>query len=481
MVQSTNKLWVSLLSNKYTGGHNTLLASANSISSPTWSSIIRAKNILKEGYTWRIGSGSSSFWFSNWSSLGPIGNYVPIIDIHDLHLCVRDVLSAPGNRTQILYTNLPSAVENHINNIHIQFNHNIEDALIWSQNKNGTYSTKSGFNWLLTLRDPAADPTHLPWSWIWRLKVPEKYKFLIWLACQDAVPTLSLLHHRNITPSPTCARCREEDETFLHCVRDCHFSRIIWQRLGFTSNDFVTAALAYDWIKFGLSGTHSNTFIAGLWWVWRHRNSMCLSNENLSLIQLCSNIRSAASEITSAFSRDDSLTHSDRLVSWNSRNHEGHILNVDGSCIGTPSRSGYGGVLRNSAGRFISGFSGFIPNSTDILLAELTAIQHGLHMAIELNMNDLSCYSDSLLAVNLIMNDTPRFHIYAVLIQNIKDLLVARNISLHHTLREGNQCANYFAKLGDNSDAHFVVHQSPPADLLPLLRADAIGTFFVRS
>jgi hypothetical protein len=102
-------------------------------------------------------------------------------------------------------------------------------------------------------------------------------------------------------------------------------------------------------------------------------------------------------------------------------------------------------------------------------------------MAIDLNMNDLMCYSDSLLAVNLIMNDTPRFHIYVVLIQNIKDLLVDRNISLHHTLREGNQCADYFARLGTNSDAHLVVHQSPPADLLPLLRADVIGTFFVRS
>jgi ribonuclease HI len=197
--------------------------------------------------------------------------------------------------------------------------------------------------------------------------------------------------------------------------------------------------------------------------------------------QSCSNIRSAATEITSAFNSEDSSTHSERLVKWNSRNHEDHILNVDGSCIGTPSHSGYGGVLRNSVGLFISGCSCFIPNSTDILLAELTAIQQGLNMAIDLNMNDLMCYSDSLLVVNLIMNDTPRFHIYVVLIQNIKDLLVDRNISLHHTLREGNQCADYFAKLGTNSDAHLVIHQSPPADLLPLLRADVIGTFFVRS
>ncbi|XP_024628936.1 uncharacterized protein [Medicago truncatula] len=380
------------------------------------------------------------------------------------------------------YTNLPLAVENHINNFHIHFNDNIEDALIWSQNKNGTYSTKSGFHWLLTFRVPATDIIpHPSWSWIWNLQVPEKYKFLIWLACQNVVPTLSLLHRRNIAPSPTCARCGEEDETFLHCVRDCHFSRSIWQKIGFTGNDFFTATSAHDWFKIGMSSSLPDIFFGGLWWAWRHRNLMCLNNETMSLFRLCNNIVSAATYIKSAFDSEENVNHSDRFVKWNNRNHHDHILNVDGSCLGTPSRTGYGGILRNSAGLFISGFSGFIPNSTDILQAELTAIHQSLHMVIDSNMNDVMCYSDSLLAVNLIMNDTPRYHTYAVLIQNIKDLLSVRNITLHHTLREGNQCADFFAKLGANSDVHLVVHQSPPADLLPLLRADAIGTVFIRS
>jgi len=117
----------------------------------------------------------------------------------------------------------------------------------------------------------------------------------------------------------------------------------------------------------------------------------------------------------------------------------------------------------------------------DILLAELTVIHQGLNLAIDLNVSDLMCYSDFLLVVHLIRNDTPRFHIYDVLIQNNKDLLVNRNVFLHRTLREGNQCADFFAKLGATSDSHLVVHQSLPADLLSLLRVDAMGTYFLRS
>jgi len=232
------------------------------------------------------------------------------------------VLSEPGNHAQVLYTNLPSAVENHINNIPIQFNDSIEDALIWSQNKNGTYSTKSGFKWLLTVREPTVDQIpHLSWTWIWRLKVPKKYKFFIKIACQNGVPTLSLLHHRNITHLPTCAPCSEEDETFLHCVRDCHFSISIWQKIGFTNNDFITSNSAYDWIKLGSFGPRSNTFLAGLWWVWRHRNLMCLNNEHLSLNQLCSNIISTATDISLAFESEANPDHSERFVKWNGKNH----------------------------------------------------------------------------------------------------------------------------------------------------------------
>jgi hypothetical protein len=130
MVQSKNKLLVNLLSNKYTGGPNILHANAQANCSPSWSSIIRAKNILKYGYSGRVDSGSSSFWFSNWSPYGFLGNLAPIIDIHDLHLSFKDVFSNNGLYTQDVYTNRPPAIENYINNTHTIFIASVEDVFI---------------------------------------------------------------------------------------------------------------------------------------------------------------------------------------------------------------------------------------------------------------------------------------------------------------------------------------------------------------
>jgi len=65
---------------------------------------------------------------------------------------------------------------------------------------------------------------HILGPWIWKHQLPEKYKFLVWLAIHNVVPTLSLLNHKNITPFATCSCCDVQEETFLHCVRDCTFS-----------------------------------------------------------------------------------------------------------------------------------------------------------------------------------------------------------------------------------------------------------------
>ena len=82
----------------------------------------------------------------------------------------------------------------------------------------------------------------------------------------------------------------------------------------------------------------------------------------------------------------------------------------------------------------------------------------GLQLAVNLNFEELVCYSDSLLAFNLINGDTSLFHVYVVLIQDIKDLLNSRNYYIHHSLREGNHCADFMAKLGATTDVDLAVH-----------------------
>ena len=71
-----------------------------------------------------------------------------------------------------------------------------------------------------------------------------------------------------------------------------------------------------------------------------------------------------------------------------------------------------------------------------------------------------------------------KYHVHDVLIQDIKDLLVPSSVTVCHTLREGDQCADFLVKLGALSTSNLSTYDSPPNDLHPFLMTDALGTFF---
>jgi hypothetical protein len=99
-----------------------------------------------------------------------------------------------------------------------------------------------------------------------------------------------------------------------------------------------------------------------------------MNNETWSLSQISFNIRAMAGTSQNCFSPifNDRLV--DRYIKWNNNNHSCAILNVDDSCLGSPVRSDFGGIIRNTFGHYLVGVSGFIQGSCDIFLAKLYVI-----------------------------------------------------------------------------------------------------------
>lgn len=85
-----------------------------------------------------------------------------------------------------------------------------------------------------------------------------------------------------------------------------------------------------------------------------YRNMMCLSNETWFLTRLSFQIQNSADTIEASFQKI-SVTPPHHMVKWNQNNHLCRILNVDGSCIGFPTRAGFGGVIWKNVGYYLSG------------------------------------------------------------------------------------------------------------------------------
>jgi hypothetical protein len=106
----------------------------------------------------------------------------------------------------------------------------------------------------------------------------------------------------------------------------------------------------HDWLKAGLLGTHSLTFDVIIWWVWRHRNMMCLSQDNWSIHHLVFHFQSMVATFNNCLIINPSSAKEDIFIKLNHNNHSNVILNVDGGCFGSPARDGFGGLLRNYVG-----------------------------------------------------------------------------------------------------------------------------------
>ncbi|MCH85317.1 ribonuclease H protein, partial [Trifolium medium] len=129
---------------------------------------------------------------------------------------------------------------------------------------------------------------------------------------------------------------------------------------------------------------------------------------------------------------------------------------------------------------WVRAFAGNIGFS-NILHAELLTMYHGLNLAWELDIKDMICYSDSKTAINLIEKPINEWHHFAAILHNIKDLLAMDwRVTVVHTLREGNACADYLAKLGARNVEVFSLLATLPVGIKLFLLADASGSWFTR-
>jgi len=177
----------------------------------------------------------------------------------------------------------------------------------------------------------------------------------------------------------------------------------------------------------------------------------------------------------------DAIQKAIRQVKWIPPLNNIIKVNVDGSSLSNPGRSGFGGLIRNNNGDWLLGFSGFC-SITSCLAAELYAIFHGLRIAYDAGHMNIILESDSRMTFDLIMSDVQAHHPHAPLISQIVQLQHRDWIvNFHHTLRQGNECADWLAKHGTSSSDALKSWIVCPPQLHHSLLDDALGVARLRS
>ncbi|KAJ1375902.1 hypothetical protein SESBI_50507 [Sesbania bispinosa] len=111
--------------------------------------MVKAKQVLKQGFRMDFNCGNTSIWYSGWTSLGPLCNLLPFVHISDTQRCVKDLWNAGGWDFSLLYTLILEAIQTHICSIPIPPSAPVEtDSWSWWPNSDHKYKAKSGYLWL---------------------------------------------------------------------------------------------------------------------------------------------------------------------------------------------------------------------------------------------------------------------------------------------------------------------------------------------
>ena len=149
-------------------------------------------------------------------------------------------------------------------------------------------------------------------------------------------------------------------------------------------------------------------------------------------------------------------------------------LNTDASVLPSSGRAGGGGLLRDSNGAWVQGFSRLI-GSSNVLLAELWALRDGLTMASNLNIEKLIIHMDASEVINLLSKPFSTNQLTQPIVTDCRSILqVFQEYRVQHCYRETNRAADLLANMGRCQDVQFISFVNPPFAVLEALEYDSI-------
>uniref|UniRef100_A0A2N9F4S2 Reverse transcriptase domain-containing protein n=1 Tax=Fagus sylvatica TaxID=28930 RepID=A0A2N9F4S2_FAGSY len=425
-----------------------------------WKSILNARHVITKGSRWRIGNGcSTKIWSDKW--LPPPSSGKPltppcslphdafvsnlILDAGIWNKPLIDQIFCPGDAQLIMGLVLSTR--------------RVDDKLIWSREKNGTYSVRSAYRLLCEhtfATDPGCSDTGVWrqfWKRVWSLRVPHKVQQFLWRASTDSLPTMANMRRRNIVPTAYCPFCQLADEDVRHALWSCPVLTSVW-----ASNALATKLFRRHHGTF--LDILSDLFVMGtiqsiavlafmLWLLWNRRNKALYRNEVESLDSIPTLALRLSSEYLSAQELPECPTTTKSRTKWKPPTASAFKVNFDAALFKDQQWTGVGVIIRDGQGLPLATLSKRFPYLYSIDDAEALAAREALQFAVEIGISNtiVEFEGDSLTISNALKYQDSSFASYGDIIDEAR--LIARSfhgVSFSHVKREGNCAAHMLAR-----------------------------------
>jgi len=485
-------LWTRLLREKYCQRRDPEVSTGRVAScSNAWRGIMETMDFTNKGMGAIIGDGrQTEFWNHKWLDGKVLLNYTlhPIPD-EQRHYTIRDYWDQNnGWHWSRIGQLLPADILHRIASFGLA-NDLIADRIAWTASKSGRFNVKSAVRVLQGV-EPLSATT---WRWIWKIRVPHRIQTFLWLLFHRKLMTNVERVRRHIHPNPLCEICYEGEEDLDHLLRYCQNAKEVWHALETQGVECHAKNKALQvWLQSNLAGAQVDStwpakFAITMWYIWKWRCAAYFDSTEIIPSDKGLFLGGKYQEILNAMDKDrlpvcpENRGTVERMIRWEPPADDWIALNTDGAAKSNCGVAGAGGVLRDSHGQWLVGFSEYVGHCS-AAKAEIRGVLRGLKIAKEMAISKLCIRMDSTTVISWLTKssaDNPECY---SLIQQCRKLLAwdGWETRLSHCFREANQVADKLANIGTEGGLEVRIFRTPPLVIHEAMYADCMGIVWPR-
>ncbi|XP_060201107.1 uncharacterized protein LOC132629772 [Lycium barbarum] len=394
--------------------------------SHVWKRLTDIRARCEQHILWKVGQGNLSFWWDNWTRLGPIAYLLPT-EYRAKRVRVSEFIYDGKWNTLTLSSLLSDHIWQHIAKISIEPDK--DDYPVWLPDPSGRFTYKSAWDLLRPSRNHTLSAAKT-----WHCKLPFKVSFFMLRLLHSRLPTDEKIVKFGVNGPSRCCCCK----TFkLETIEHLFFVIV---RLPRIINQVTW--LAYLIINSQIPSLNLKPIWLELW-------------DQVETIKQAIDIK---------------------VVRWAKPNHLTMKLNTDGCCKGNPGEAAGGGIFRDSNGQLVMAFHSYFGTISNNVV-ECLAILKGLQWCNDHGFHDFVIESDSQMVIHMINGKYITPIVLRDQIRKIGQTMSQGRIIAQHCFREANFVADHLANMGlaDRMDKFFTQVISLPHEVKALMKNDQRG------
>ncbi|OMO51807.1 reverse transcriptase [Corchorus capsularis] len=205
-----DSLWVRLLKSKYAIPDDVVSFVKTNVSKPLWSyswrGLFGALSELIRGLKWRIDSGSNvCFWTDVWLEKPIVTSFAVVPPYVNNEARVSDFIDGDGQwNSDLIFAQLPLDTAMQVIGYPLPRVMALEDSHVWASTANGKFTTPSAY---MNLLQEVGINLSGYLTWLWKLNIPSRWIFFLWLAWRGRLVTNGLRFNWGMAASASCVLC----------------------------------------------------------------------------------------------------------------------------------------------------------------------------------------------------------------------------------------------------------------------------------